>query len=140
VSPQKKEVIVGAIIVIITSLWIINLGMSTTGIEVPPFVSFSAQVNNLISWLATLGTVLGVAAGLLLISQSDKPAMKKWIDRYTLKATIPGYFLYALIPLIMGLLLILVLRQTAWGVSLACLSVPSTLVLLIFGFRKNREP
>ena len=137
-SSSKKEVIAGAVIVILFSLWLINVGMTSTEIGFSPVLALSASLNNFISWLITIFAVFGVGSGLWIISQSDKPAIKKWIERFTIRATVPTYFLYALIPLIMGLLLILVLGQTAWGSGLAYLSIPSVLVFLIFGFRKNR--
>ena len=80
-SSSKKEVIVGAIIVIIISLWLTNVGMMTTETNIAPLLSLSASQNNVISWVATLGAIFSVASGLWLISQSDKPAIKKWIER-----------------------------------------------------------
>ena len=136
-SSSKKEVIVGAIIVIIISLWLTNVGMMTTETNIAPLLSLSASQNNVISWVATLGAIFSVASGLWLISQSDKPAIKKWIERYTLRASIPGYFLYALIPMIAGFLLLFLLGQTTWGFGLACTSVPLTIIFLIFGLRKK---
>lgn len=136
-SSSKKEIIVGAIIVVMFSLWLINVGMDSTDIGFSPVLAVSASQNNFISWLITIFAVFGIGGGLWIISQSDKPAIQKWIERFTIRATIPTYFLYALIPLIMGLLLILVLGQTAWGFGLACLSIPSVVVFVIYGFRKN---
>ena len=138
-SSSKKEVIVGAVIVIIISLWLINVGMSTPEIASLPLLSLSVFLANLISWLLTIVAVAGVTGGLLLISQSHKPEIKKWIDRYTVRATIPAYFIYALVPLIMGLLVFVVLGQTSWGLGLACLGVPSTLVFLLFGLSKKNQ-
>jgi len=138
VSSSKKEVIVGAVIVIMFSLWLINVGITSKEIGFSPLLALSAPLNKFLSWLITIFAVFGVSSGLWIISQSDKPAIQKWIERFTIKATVPSYFLYALIPLIMGLLLILMLGQTVWGLGLACLSIPSVLVFLIYGLRKNR--
>lgn len=137
-SSSKKEVIAGAVIVIMFSLWLINVGMTSTELGFSPVLALSASLNKFISWLITIFAALGVGSGLWTISQSDKPAIQKWIERFTVRATIPAYFLYALIPLVMGLLLILLFGQTTWGAGLACLSVPSVLVFLLYGLRKNR--
>jgi len=139
VSSTKKEIIVGAVIVIIVILWLIDVGMSTIESNSLSVLSLSASINNLISWLLTIVAVAGVTGGLLLISQSDKPEIKKWMERYTVRATIPAYFISALVPLIMGLLLLILLGQTTWGLGLACLSVPSTLIFLIFGLSKKNQ-
>jgi hypothetical protein len=139
VSSTKKEIIVGAVIVIIVILWLINVGMSTIESNSLSVLSLSASINNLISWLLTIVAVAGIAGGLLLISQSDKPEIKRWMERYTVRATIPAYFISALVPLIMGLLLLIMLGQTTWGLGLAYLSVPSTLIFLIFGLSKKNQ-
>jgi len=81
VSSSKKEVIIGAVIVIISSLWVINVGMSIVGAGMPPLLSLSASQNSFISWLITIFAVFGAGCGLWIISQSDKPTIKQKVDR-----------------------------------------------------------
>ena len=138
-SSSKKEIIIGAVIAIIFSLWLINVGMNASETGSSPWLSLSAPLNNFVSWLITIFALLGLGSGLWIISRSDRPGIKKWIERYTVRATIPGYFIYVFVPLIMGLVLILILGQTTWGIGLACVSVPAALVFLIYGLRKNGQ-
>jgi hypothetical protein len=102
-------------------------------------LSLSVLLNNLIGWLATIWAIGAVIGGLWFISQMRKPAIKSWIERYTIRIAIPFYFVFALSPVVIGILLMVLLGQTNWGLGLACLSVPSSLVFLLFALKQNNQ-
>ena len=135
VSSHKREIIAGAVILTITSLWLVEVGLNMAGSAALPFLSLSAPTNNVVGWFATIWAISAVVSGLWLITQKSE-TLGKVFERYTIRATIPGYFLFALSPVILGLL-VLFTGQTSWGVGITCLSVPSILAFLVFALRQN---
>ena len=134
-SSHKREIIAGAVILTITSLWLVEVGLNMAGSEALPFLSLSAPTNKVIGWFATIWAIGAVVSGLWFITKKSE-TLGKVFERYTIRATIPGYFLFALSPVILGLL-VLFTGQTSWGVGISCLSVPSVLAFLFFALRQN---
>ena len=136
-SPYKKEIIVGAVMLIITSLFLVDVGTNIVRSESLSFLSLSASTSNFIGWVATICAIGTIVSGLWIITKTSKTADKVF-ERYTIRATIPGYFLFALAPVILGLLVLLT-GQTNWGVGITCLGVPLFLMFVVFALRQNEQ-
>ncbi len=136
-SSYKREIIAGAVILIITSLWLVDSSINIAGSQSLPLLVVSPILKNVIGWLATVCAIAAVVSGLWVITQTNKTP-GKLVERYTIRATIPGYFLFALSPVIMGLVIIF-MGQTNWGVGITCLSAPSILIFLVFVLKQNEQ-
>ena len=136
-SSYKREIIAGAVFLIITSLWLVDAGMNVAGSQSLPLLSLSAQTNSVIGWFATITAIGAIVGELWFIAQTPKTSSKVF-ERYTIHATIPSYFFFALSPVIMGLV-VLFTGQTNWGIGITCLSVPSILIFLALALRKNEQ-
>ena len=135
-SSTKKEIIAGAVIVGIIALWFLSATSDTiTHDTISPVVSDATAVN-VIGWIATLYAIGSVALGVWGITRASG-LLGNLNKRYTIRATIPGYFLLAFFPSTLGLGLVALTRQTVWSMWLALLSLPSILVLLAFTLRKS---
>lgn len=64
---------------------------------------------------------------------------EEWNKRFTLTANIPAYFLLALMPMFAGLVILVLIRESAWGFWLSCLSFPSVLIFLVLSLWKTRN-
>ena len=137
-SSTKKEIIAGAVIVGIIALWFMSAANDTITITrgtSSPVVS-DATAASIIGWIATLYAIGSVALGVWGITRASG-LLENLNRRYTIRVTIPGYFLLAFFPGTLGLGLVAVTGQTVWGMWLALLSLPSVLVLLVFTLKKS---
>jgi hypothetical protein len=137
-SSPKKELIAGGIVVAILAWVLIDLVATVVRNEqyLPPAdPSAISAVIGLAATLYAIGFVVIGAWGIIKASGQ----LEQWSRRLTFKATIPGYFLMALMPIAAGLILIVITRQTVWGFWLSCFSLPSVLILLALALRKNSK-
>jgi hypothetical protein len=133
----KKELIIGAVVIAVVA-WVFidaTTTMVSTEQDLPPSIA-SGTVAVIIGWVTTLYAVGFVALGVWAATKTSG-AWENLSQRFTLKATIPGHFFLALMPVSAGLLLILLTRQTTWGLYLAWLSLPAVLVVLAFTLRNR---
>jgi hypothetical protein len=134
----KKQYIVGAVFVIVLLCALIEI--IPTVVENGPYLptdfskTFDIIIGICMSFYAFSAIVLGVW-------WTIKPSTKfmEWNKRFTLTASVPGYFLLALLPLLAGLILIVLTHETTWGFTLSCLSFPAILIFLALAIWKDRK-
>ena len=95
-------------------------------------------VGNVINLLVTFYAIGAVVFGVWLIAKPNAQ-FEKLNQRFTIKGILPGYFLLALFPVGMGLVIIGLTRQTTWGSWLACSSLPVAMLFLAVALRKNNS-
>ena len=131
---SKKELIIGAVVVAIVMQFLIT-SLVTIEQHSQPIVT-GGNVANIIGWILTAMTIGYIALGVLLIVKAPA-SIESLNKKYTIKAAIPGYFLFALLPYIYGLLLIQFTRLSTWGFYLACTSIPTVFLFLVLLLRRN---
>lgn len=137
-SMSKKELITGAIIVMILSLLLIgNLGDIARNEEyLPPPIISDTRTISIVGWAATLYVIGFMIVATWAMTKTGSP-FEQVSKRYTVRAVIPGYFFLVLIPYVFGIVFVLALRQTTWGLWLSCVGVPATIIFLIIALRKQ---
>lgn len=134
--PSKKELTIGAAVVVIFAWALIDMVMGVVRNEQYLPSAASGTTSTIIGLAATLYAVGFVGFAAWGIGKAFGQ-FEEWNKRFTLKATIPGYFLLALMPVAAGLVVVVVARQTAWGIWLSCFSLPATVMLLVLTIRKG---
>jgi hypothetical protein len=131
----KKQLMIGAILMVILICFLIE--MLTTIVErkqiLPPGLSGNAAF--LIAIFIIIYT-MGLLAFGVWVSLSRSTKLENWNKRYTLIATIPAYFGFALLPVFFGLILVALTDQTTRSFWLSCLSFPTVLIFLLIEIRK----
>jgi hypothetical protein len=134
---MKRELIVGTIILMLLALFLIDSFALVARYE-PIFDAplFSRQIDQFIGWFATLDTIFLIAL-IAWRAHKKEPSIERLIQRFTIKATIPGYFIFALSPIGVGIVLIAITGQLSWGTGIAALSFPALLLFLYLELRKS---
>jgi uncharacterized membrane protein YdcZ (DUF606 family) len=131
---SKKELIIGAVVVVLVAQSLI--GGITTIMKYSQPVIADDNVASIFAWILTAMTVGYTVLGAVLILKAPK-SVENLSKKYTIKATIPGYFLFALLPYAYGLALIELTRLSTWGFYLACASIPAVLLFLVLLLRRK---
>jgi hypothetical protein len=133
-STARRDLIFGAVVLALFACGIID---SLTNVirnqQYLPPTQMSSTAANMIGWIATLWAVGSVITAAYLVSRTNNP-LREWSQRFIIRAAIPAYFAFALVPIALGAFLITV-GLTTWGWWLSCLSVPSILLLLALDLR-----
>ncbi len=136
----KTSLIAGAIILLLFTCFLIDLAVLTAGNATafePPLVSDPA-LWNLLGLLAVLSTLSIIVLAAWLISRGNA-TIQHLSDMFTIKATIPGYFLVALFPIGTGISVMLLTRRMEMGCLVTLLSIPSILLFLVIALRKTKS-
>jgi hypothetical protein len=133
------ELIVGTVIVMLVACVLLNATATIVrNQQYLPQAITDPPIGNLINIVATLYAVGAVVFGAWLIARPNAK-FEKLNQRLTIKGVLPGYFLIALVPVGMGLAIIVLTRQIAWGFWLACSSLVASLLFLIVALRSYRS-
>lgn len=140
-SLTKKEVILGA--VVIAGVPWVAMGMLDTinaeaEILLPPITGTAGVVIGIALTLVALGSVI---LGIIGTRGSANPTSmaEAWNKKFTLKATIPGYFLLALVPVWASLILVTLTGQAFWATTLNCVSLPIIIMFLLMYLGRYSE-
>ena len=129
-SSIPRELIAGTIIVILLACVLLNATATIVrNQQYLPQMIIDQTIGNLVNVAATLYAVGAIVLGVWLIARPSA-RFEKWNQRLTIKGILPGYFLIALVPIAMGLVIIVLTRAITWGSWLACSSLLATLLFL----------
>ena len=136
---SKKELYTGALLMLFLVGFFIGMvdDVPEYLAEVLPVIELGPGVLKIVGWVVTI-YALGMLALTVWAVIKRNEAFKQIIQKATYRATIPGYFIVAFVPVICGLILILIgLEQ--WGMMLSCTGFPAMLIfaLLAIGRRKS---
>jgi hypothetical protein len=134
---SKKELIFGAVITAFLAFWIIGIFIDAIGVTtIEPIISNYSTIT-IIGWIITIWLI-----GILLISiwaiwRTNNPAIENLKKRLTIRATIPGYFIVVIIPIMIGMGFSFLTGNSNWGGWLMCLSFPTLLLLTLITIRTH---
>jgi hypothetical protein len=134
-SASRKELVLGAVVVAMF-VWsfidsLLNLIQNPVYLAAPTLPGATATA---MGWTCTLWAIGAIAIGAWLVVKGPSQ-VRGLAERLTIKAIIPGYYVFALVPLCMGAALIAAAHLTTWGWWLSCLSLPSVLLFLVLLLR-----
>ncbi len=133
----RRDLIVGTIVVA-TIVCLLSLVLASTIRDeyrlqllkplVAPEASFGLAAFLLI--FSLLSVVVGA-----LFAAGNRRSFGNSINRFSVQATMPAYFVFALIPLVSGLMLGIATGNVNGQCLLSCLSLPATIILAFVGIR-----
>ena len=133
----KRNLIVGALIILMVAWLVVSSGVNVVS-EQGEYLTLVVQANTpialIIGWWLTLSTLVIILLFAWLAVKGNE-RFKTWNERFTVRATIPGYFFIALLPAGMGIVLMILTGQASWGCWLSCLTLPATGLFLWIALR-----
>ena len=134
---MKKELIAGTLIVIGLALFIIDTIARVTSYEhLFDQPIFSEQTSSIIGWFLTLDTIFLIFLIAWRIYKQDA-SIERLRKHFSVRATIPGHFIYALTPIGMGVGLMAITGNYVWGSLLAGLSFPAALIFMYLELKQT---
>jgi hypothetical protein len=137
---NRKELVAGAVfaLLLIICCSLITFDGLTASLRVSPPPVTSVSIARIIAWAITGYSALVMV--ILIIIAAKGGAYKNSIDqRFTARFTIPGHFVFALVPIAMGLALGLFTGYIIWGIFLACSSVPMLIVFFVIALKAKSK-
>jgi hypothetical protein len=123
----------------IFSWWMFDVAVTVSHEpSLTPPIQPDTTLAQVVGWGITLYIVAFLAFVMWLVQKPEDRFLAELNRRYTIRATIPGYFIFAVVPSIFGMILIGLTGQANWGLWLACLSVPSVILLAVLTLRKGK--
>jgi hypothetical protein len=136
-TTHRRELIAGTVVVMLVACVLLNaIGTLIRNQQYLPLMIADPAVGNVINIVVTLYAIGVVVLGMWLIARPGA-RFEKLNQRLSIKGVVPGYFWLALFPVGMGLVMIVLTQQTAWGFWLACSSLPVAMLFLIIALRNN---
>jgi hypothetical protein len=135
---KRRELVAGAIIVgMVVCLLLQNLILMRKYGSDLPLIALSDTMSKAIPWLVTIYALGSVVFGAWLLLHSD-PGLEKYHRRSLIRAVIPGFFIFALVPAVAGLLLFGFTGIATWSYFISCLSFPAIFVYLLLALWKRK--
>ena len=128
---SKRELYTGAVLTLISISFFIGViaDISETMAGSLPLIELEPGIFKFFGWGVTIYAIGMIILTVWAVSKRSD-AFDQLIQRTTYRATIPGYFIIAFVPVVCGLFLITAgLGQ--WGMVLSCTGFPAVLVFLL---------
>ena len=135
---SKKELITGAIISLVVLVLLIFYASDVVKIyfQVSSPLTLTDHSVRTIGWIVT-GWIILVLILTAVISMHPTKQYKNLIQKFTIRAVIPGYFVVATLPIFTGLSLAIVTGLVNWGLWLTCLSIPALITFSLLALKAN---
>jgi hypothetical protein len=133
---KRSDLVAGAIIVCMVVF--VFLGSFDTLIENQsdlPTITYSDSMSKAIPWLMTIYALGSVVFGAWLFLRSA-PGNERF--NRGVRAVIPGFFIFALVPAVAGLFLFFFTGIANWSYFIFCLSFPAVFVYLLLALWKRK--